>query len=330
MIKINKSIASITNKLFPEQDSEFVALDLGSRYIKGLFYKNNRIEDIFSEENKDNTIKSSVDLLKKNDLLSKKIKISVKGSGTIIRYIAFPKVNNLKTALSYELSKYIPFPADSVYFDIFIVDENYSKTDFLIILAVAKKIFIDSLLKGFGQEKANIAEITLNNLVLINIFSITEKLEKNTAVIDMGFSSILLNLIKKNTPYLSREIKIGGINIIEKLSRAKNLDKTKAEELLINSQTYEEFEEIEEDIFSELSEEIKNSFDYFEMNTGERIHNILITGGFSKIKNIDKIISSSLGVEVKIWNPWDMLNISLSKDMPLCKEMFNVALGLTL
>lgn len=329
-MNINKLINSTVNKLLLNEDNEFVSLDLGSRYIKAIFSKNSRIEDIFIEENKGSAIKSAVDLLKKHNLLSKKIKVSIKGPDTIIRYVTFPKVNNIKEAFSYELSKYVPFPADSVYFDIFILDDNYSKTDSLIMLAVAKRTLIDSLLKEFGREKANIVEITLNSLSLINIFSVTEKLDKNTAVADIGFSSLLLNLIRKNLPCLSREIKIGGINIIEKLSRAKNLDKVRAEELLISAQAPEELTEIEEDIFSELSEEIKNSFDYFEMNTGERIQNMYITGGLSKINSVDKTLSSSLGIEVKIWTPWEALKIEFSKDIPLPKEMLNIVVGLAL
>jgi type IV pilus assembly protein PilM len=329
-MKITKLLDTI-DKFLGTRGNEFVSLDLGGEYIKCLLTKDSKIEDIFIEKNKGQGIKSALDLLTKHGLLSKEVRISLKGPDTLIRYIPFPKVDksNLRESFTYELSKYIPFSPESVYFDIFTLDENYSKDEFLILLAAVKREFIDSLLRGFEEKRAKIAQITLNSLALMNLLFTTEKLESNLAIIDIGFSSTLLNLIRKDTPYLSRDIKLSGRNLLEKISKAKHLDKEEVEKILIDRGLEGEFSEIGEEVFFELSEEIKNSLDYFEMNVGEQIQNIYLTGGISAIKGIEKIMSTSLGLETKIWNFWNRLDVALPSILSFPNQMLGVVLGLS-
>lgn len=327
-----KNIVNSAVKLFEQEDNEFISLDLGSKYIKVISVKDNRIKSIFTEKNKKQGVKSAVDLLKKNNLTAKKIKLALKGPDTIIRYVTFPKVGkgNIREAFTYEISKYVPFPQGSVYFDIFVIDDNYSKEELLVLLAAAKKPFIDSLSRDFANEKINISGISLSNLALMNLFSLVEDEDSNTAIVDIGFSSTLLSLIKKNTPYLSREIKISGKNILDKLSKVKKLAGEELEDMLLNSPDDAELLEAQTDVISELSKEIKSSFDYFEMNVGEQIKDIYLTGGFSGIKEIDKIMNSFLEARVKIWDPWSKLQLDPSLGGSAPKETLSVVLGLSL
>jgi Tfp pilus assembly PilM family ATPase len=78
----------------------------------------------------------------------------------------------------------------------------------------------------------------------------------------------------------------------------------------------------------ELSEEVKNSLDYFEVNWGSRIQSLYVTGGLSKLPGIDKIMNNSLGVEVKIWNPLEGSNFNPDETMLKFKEMLGVSLGM--
>lgn len=329
-MKVEWLINSVNRFLGSSDGDEFVSLDLGSRYIKCAVVESKAIKSIFVEENSEG-VKTAVGLLKKNQLLSKKIKLSLKGPDTIIRYIPFPKVekNKLKEVFSYELSKYIPFPSQAVYFDLSILDENYSNQEFLILLAAVKKDTVDPVLREFEEAKLNIAELTLNSVALINLFFLLEKEAINTAIIDIGFSSSLLNLIKKGVPYLSREIKIGSKNLIERLASVLNKNSRDAEKLFIASNLTPQEIKSTEDVLVELSEEIRSSFDYFEMNVGEQVQKIYITGGISGIGEIGKIMKSSLGSEIETLN---LKNESLfgqvSSSLP--GEMLAVVLGLSL
>lgn len=329
-MKVEPLVKSI-NQFLEGDTNEFVSLDLGAKYIKGALVKDNKIRKIFAGQNSSSGVKSALDLLKEHSLEGKKVKVALKGPDTIIRYVPFPKVEKgkLKEALTYELSKYVPFSSDSVYFDAAILDDKYSNEEYFILLAVAKKENVDSLLSEFEQGKANVTGITLGSISLLNLFSLANKDDVNLGILDMGFSSTLLSLVKKGMPYLSREIKISGKSVMEKLAQSKNIDKDEVEKILIEG-SQEDIVSATEELLVELAEEVRNSFDYFEMNVGEQVQEVLITGGFSTIKGIDENIGSHLGVQIKVWDPYSNIKLNLPKDLPLPKEMLGVVAGLSL
>lgn len=332
LVSIKSLFNKAVDKLTQTEVNEFVAFDFGARYVKGIFVRDGRVEDAFVEKNKGKRVETAAGLLRKKGLLSKKVKVSLKGQDTLIRYLPFPKVekSKIKEVLGYELSKYLPFPQGGTYFDAFILDENYSKEDFFVLLAAVKKNSIDLLLKEFREEKMNISEIVLNNVALINLLLHNQKTASNIAIVDLGFSSTLLNLIKKGTPYLSREIKTGVVNLLDKLSVAKSLSIDEIEDWLINSAQEKDILTVMEELFFDLSEEIRNSLDYFEMNAGDRIETVCLTGGGARLKGIVEVIKTALDLEVKLWEHGESLNFKQDKTLSFPPQMMSVVSGLSL
>ncbi|OPX30996.1 MAG: hypothetical protein B1H08_00005 [Candidatus Omnitrophica bacterium 4484_171] len=237
----------------------------------------------------------------------------------------------------YEISKYIPFKAEDIYFDVAVLDENYSAKEFFLLVAAAKKSYVDSLINEFQQEKINIDTITLNNIALINLYLNSKDTESNIATLDIGASSTLLNLFKKGTPSLSREIKISAGEFSARLIKLKDINEEEAEHIITSldeareTTEVQEIIEIIEEIGLELAEEIKNSLDYFEVNSGERVQKILLTGGLSKVKGFNKIIENSLGVDVELWNPYLYAShYNVNDSIKNYKEFLAVVLGMSL
>ncbi|MFH1767730.1 MAG: pilus assembly protein PilM [Candidatus Omnitrophota bacterium] len=326
-----QKLFSPIERFISKKDDDFVIFDLGSRYLKALVVNNGKIKDVFVVKNSQGTVKSSVDLLREKKLNTKTVNISLQGPDTIVRYIPFAKGNNknIKEIFAYELNKYLPFPADSVYFDIVTVDEDYSNEESLFLLAAAKKSAVNPLLEGFQKEKISIGGIGLNFVGLINILSLAENID-NAAIVDLGFSSTLFTLIKKKVPYLSREIKISGGNLLERAIKNKNISQEEAEEAIVSSSQPAEFLQAADDILVHLCEEIKSSLDYFEMNTGEHIKDLYLVGGFSLIKNIDKVISGHLGIKAKNLDFSSNNCFEDTRSLSVPKEMLAVVLGLSL
>lgn len=312
------------------QESASAFLDLGTRSMKLIAKKQAAITTAVAEETGTNKAVSVATLLKKNSLSGARVRLALKGQDTIIRYVPFPKMEkaNLRQSFAFEAAKHLPFPVESVYFDLCVLEENYSKTESLILLAAAKKDLVNPIVEEFAKERITVSEITLSGIALLNLFLATNSAAENYALIDIGNSAATLNIIKKDLPYLSREIKTGGKAIIKKLAALKNVEMSQAEFLYIKGDNAEELLEIGEDIFLGICEEIRSSFDYFEMNTGEQVQSICLTGGFALLNGVDKIISGALGVEVKPWKPWEKLGIKFPEEVMLPKELFTTAIGL--
>lgn len=328
---------SSVQKALHFDEVQYVVLDLGASYIKAVYIDNNKISKFFVQKTTDNPVAVFQAWLKKEGFSSKEVKVILKGPNTLIRYITFPKVakKNIKEVFSYEITKYIPFNKEDIYFDVYILDDNYSQNDYFVLLGLAKKDYVNSLIKQFQEANINITEISMGNVSLINLFLKNNKDNdsKNIALVDIGFSSTMLSLVKAGLPCLSREIKISTGNFVDKVMKIKDLDKEKAEEFIKSLDKPHEVAEIQEvlEIIEEtaykVAEEIKNSLDYFEVNWGGKISAIYITGGLSKVSGIDKVISNSLGIDTIVWNPFEAVSLEYDQAILEWKEMFASLLG---
>lgn len=344
-----KIAKDLIKKFFKEDDDEFIVIDLGEAYLKGLFVCGNQIKSFLFEKNTGHPAKIISEWLKQESISSREIKVAVKGQQTLIRYLPFPKVpkDKLKDVFGYELAKYIPFSQEDVYFDIDILDENYSQKEMFLVLAVARKDFLDKIIQAFKEQKINISEINLSSIALINLFTknLTAKnapaalKDENSAIVDIGLNTTVVNLFKKDLPCLSREIKVAAKNFLDKVAKIKELSEAEALDFVmalnapkdnVDQGEVQEVLEIIEEVSYELAEEIKNSLDYFEINFGQRIQNIFITGGLAKVQGLAKVISHSLDINTQVWDVLSSLELKSDSDVGEFKEAMAVALGLSL
>lgn len=325
-------LKSINRILIKGGKEDFLCADLGTRYLKFLVISEGQIKDIILTKVEGNSFTLLREIIQKHNLSNYPLKVSIKGEDTIIRYIEFPKVeaSKLKEAVGYQLGEYIPFSQDEVYFDIYNYKENVLSDNYSLILAAVKKEKIDNLLDLLNRDNITLEEITLDNIALINLFLSLENEEGNIAILDMGYSSCKLNVLRDNTPYLSREIPCGGCSILNKLSLANKISLDEAEELFINNRVKVEFNDIFENFIFELSEEIKQSFDYVQLNTSETVKKVYLTGGFSYLYNIERLLSSSFEVEVSPWEFSSKKKLNFSNISPGDDKMLAVVLGLSL
>jgi type IV pilus assembly protein PilM len=339
------NFADPVRKLLKDDKGDCVAVDLGAAYTKGLYLSGGKIKSFMLERNRGQAVKAVCEWLRQENLMSHEVRIAVKGPETLIRYVTFPKMpkGNLKEVFGYEIAKFIPFPKDEVYFDLSVLEEEYSPSEMFLLIAVAKKDFIDRLTENFMQAKVNVDSITVSSVPLINLFWRTgvpaAAAEDNCALLDIGYDSSVVNLFRKDIPCLSREIKVASANFIQKISTVKGLSPEEAHDFVaslnvpregLNQEEVQETLEIIEETAYELAEEIKNSLDYFEVNFGQRVRRLYVIGGLSKVKGLDKVMAHSLDLEINIWDPFAGLDIIADNDAGEFRQMLAVSLGMLL
>jgi len=318
-----------------QKESDLVSLDLGRAYVKGFYLKDDEIKSCFAEKSTGSSLAQAASWLKKNDLLSYPVTVSLKGPDTLVRFLPFPKVKegSLKQVFGYEISKFIPFKKEDIFFDVFVLDRNYSQEEDLLLLAAAKKEVVSELMQGCAEKRINLKKITLSNLSLINLFLSCGDCSGNSALIDIGSGSTLLNIMKKDIPCLSREIKFGSGLLVENLARKRNVSREEAEQLIIDlghdqdPEIKEEVNKIWQEVISDLSEEIKNSLDYFEVNWGQSVENIYLTGGICGIIDPEQALAEALGIKITVWDFWKEFKFRCSFDRSEYRQSLAAAAG---
>jgi len=325
-------------KLFKKPKESFVAVNLGNFCLKGLIVKAGEPEGYFIEKNEGLSSERIKKLWAKEKILERKVRISIKNPTCLVRYFSFPKTDKkkLKQALFYELNKFIPFSPDEVYFDFCILKE-LGPSENLILLAVVKKRHIDEVLAAFRKANLKVSEVNLDSICLINLFlnNSHESKNINSCILDIGHNFSTMTILNKGIPFLTRDVKFSAKDIFQIISRVKNYSEAGIEKRLLSLEDSSQFLELIQDSISNICEEMKSSFDYFEVNKGERIDKLYLSGGLVSVKNIAHSFSDFLDMEVEILDVFSREKQNLDKSffskefMPF-KNSFSAAFGLIL
>ncbi len=326
---------------FPKEKYS-VGLDIGTSTIKLVelkFFKDTVELARFNLE----PIQADLTALLKRIAPSQAINISVSGASTVVRYIDFPRMNEdeLKQALRFEVQKYIPFPINEANLDSCILKEDLSDNKMLVLVAAVKKEFINQRLKLIQEAglKTNIVE--LDSLALINAFNFNYSKEdaniknKTIALLNIGASMSNLNILENGHPVLSRDIYIAGNNLTQKIQEAIGIDLKSIEELKpnIDKEKLNKVVTVAESVLSDLSKELRTSFDYYEGQSTSSIIKIFLSGGGSKFNGLKDILANLLSIEVEYWDPLRQISITDSIDSKEAKAssaQLAVAVGLAL
>ncbi|MCF7870673.1 MAG: pilus assembly protein PilM [Candidatus Omnitrophica bacterium] len=314
----NKIIKFVKKNLVKKNSETFTAVNLGNYFTKGIVVKKGQIVDYFIETTKD--FSEIIEKLKVDrKTFPKKIRASLKSPACLVRYFPFPKTDRkkLKQALYYQLNKFIPYPPKEVYFDYTVLKEIDSSQNY-ILLAVAKKDYIDSILDSFKKKGILISEITLDSISLINLFldRYPESKNLNCCILDIGHGFSTMNILEKGVPFFSREAKFSAKDIVEIITRIKNLSQKEAGKVLFGLEKKDSLFALLEENISDWCKEIKNSFDFFELNKGKNLDKLYLTGGLAAIPGIADIFSENLEMDTEILQPDKAGSLNFSDDFP--------------
>jgi len=220
---------------------------------------------------------------------TKNINLSVSGPSTLIRFITLPKMKKteLDLAVKFEAEKHIPFKLEEIILDYHLLSEN-SSSAYKILIAVAKKDFIDQKIKFFEEIGLKISLIDLDGLATFNTFTLLESKENlASAIIDIGakYADILF--------FCGTELQF-----------------CRTIELITKTPSGPDIESLILETLPTLSEDMRKSFSYYENQCGENIKACYITGGSAGISGLKEKLSTLLETECKLWNPFDKIKKS--------------------
>lgn len=272
------------------------------------------------------------------------IHTALSAQNVIVRFINMPVMSkeDLEETIKYEAEQYVPYAIEDVsisFEQLTQVDSDVGAGQLLILLVVAQKEMIGSYMGCLKMAGLMPEVLDVDSLAVLNALHRTIEESSVVSVIDIGAATTNISLLKDGVLQFNRSIPIAGNNITMVIQNVLKLDFEQAENVKINEGiSVEEGEENEvsevvRTIIEELASEIRRSFDYYKAQYRESgIDKIILTGGSSKLRNIDLFLANELGVEVELGDPLADLEVELADQEELQEKLLEltVSIGLSL
>jgi type IV pilus assembly protein PilM len=312
-----------------------VGLDIGSKWIKavelvptdeGMALTNYMVEEIQGGTDIKEILKN---LFHKSSFQAKKVVTAVSGRSVIVRYITMPEMpdDELKNAIRYEASKYIPFEVEEVVLDCqrLTYETKEEKEEAPKTAAKEMRVLLVAVKKNTIDEQLDILEgaglwphiIDVDVFALGNAFELHEMLStargevnQSVALIDIGSVKTSVNIMYNINSYFTREISIAGNDLTEAISKKLGIEPSQAETLKRDPGLKEaELIEVTSGVLDDLYHEIHLSFDYFEHQFEKHIDLIYLSGGTSRLKWLPDSFEKAFEKRPIMWNPLENIAV---------------------
>jgi type IV pilus assembly protein PilM len=313
------------------------------------------------------TMKKLLNNVKGEQLKTKYAAVSLPEEKSFLKVIKMPKMSSqdLQEAVYFEIENHIPLRIEDAYFDFQVIpfsQENNAKgaENYLeILFAAMPKATVDSY--NFCLKKTGIQPIHLEVESLSLARSLINRRKKSDSVllIDLGAHKTSFVFFSNGFTRFTCSSAVCAQTFTQAISRFLKVDLEKAKELK-EKYGFQEFKNRNlkkagkaiksEDNISEkhqvfqaiipsmtdLTEQVKKYIDFYSSHNirdklahSAEINKIILSGGGSHLKGIDKFFESEIGVPVEIGNPW--VNVADRHLLPLpLSYKYAIAIGLAL
>ena len=275
-------------------------------------------------------IDSLKELVKKAKIKTKDAVISIAGhSSVIIKRVSLPEMSEeeLSESIKFEAEQYIPFDIEDVNLDFQILGPKEEAGQMDVMLVAVKKDIINEYLSVVKEAGLNPLIVDVNSLALENIYEVSYEIEpdKNIAIVNIGASTINMNILKGGISVFTRDSAVGSNLHTEALQREFNLTYETAERLkkgeAVENVSPQDALSVMDLASEEIIGEVNRSLEYFH----EDINEVILSGGCALVKDFPRLLAEKIGIEVKVMEPLKNIKIPKRFDITYIEEMVPMA-----
>ncbi len=283
----------------------------------------------------------------KNILTTKKIKTKrvisgLLGQDVFIRMVKLPKSvlekmqkEQIIGMLKNEIEAEIPFPLEEATVDFFYhgeVEEERTLKYKITVVVVPQRIIQENLeiIQKAGLQHVIIDTATFALCRAYRRLVKEEDLVKTVALLEVSANTTELNVIQENKLQLTRTINLGGYGFTKAISEALDISFEEAEK----KKKEEDVLETISPQLEKLTEELRSSFKYYQLQMHQQVEKVILCGGGAKLKNIGEFLSQKLSLPVECLNPLENIqydsNLFSSELLNDLSPSLGVCIGLAL
>lgn len=307
---------------------KIIALDIGSYSIKAIEilnkFKSYEVSNVYEKmiphvEEEDPTLVATTlrTLFDENEIQADRIITAMPGQyiSSRIMNFNFSDPHKIEAAVFSEIEDIVPFNLDDMIIDQQILGTVDKRTFTLVVLTKKEFVgnFLDTL-KGIGIDPKL---VDVDSLSFYNLCTFLE-MEKSKVygIVDIGHEKTSICLVENNVLRMFRSINLGGRYITEFIARDMQVTYAEAEALKhevgliltedypmdnLDAQTLQVAERITLGVKS-IARELGRTLYAFKTWEKSPVERIFVSGGTSKIKNLENYLSNQLSLETVIMN----------------------------
>lgn len=246
----------------------------------------------------------------------KSVTLSVSGQWVIIRVVEMPKLSTeeLHQALPIEAQRHLPFPVQDVVLDGAILGPS-DQTKMWVLLVACKRELLERRLSLVTAAGLAPVCVDVDAVAVANAFVETggEKRPKTYAVMEIGAQRSSVVVFKSETPYLIRELPVGGAKLIHRIAEQLGREEGVVASALKGSGPLpSDLAEALKSACEALTAELQLSFDFFESRFGPPPEHLFITGGFTRYTGVIDALKSQVSQPLSAWTPLAQLSPDLT------------------
>lgn len=268
-----------------------------------------------------------------------RVRLVLSGSSLLVRCVALPAMTHteLKGAIRFEAENHIAFPIDDCILDFQILNQNPEKKTMNVLLVAAKRDFIQERLQMLADIDIKPEIIDVDTFCLVNAFQFLSSVpeEKIYGLLNIGHRISSFAIVQDGLPLFVRELPMGGSAVTKAIAESKGIAENEAEAFKVAraAENTEELKVATQKGLQPLVDEIKNSVDYYENESGQNFKSLWLSGGGVLSFEAIALVSAGLGKEAALWDGLKKLEIGPDVDRKMLEAHaaeFNVAFGLAL
>jgi type IV pilus assembly protein PilM len=260
-------------------------------------------------------------LLREHKIKCTQAVMGLSGHSVIVKKISLPEMTEaeLEESIHWEAEQYIPFDIDDVNLDFLIEGGSSEDGKMDVLLVAAKKDKIDDYTDLLIQAGLQPCIVDLDAFALQNSWEINYEVVpgRNVALVNIGAGFTNIGVLRNGMTSFTRDISIGGNHYTDAIQKEFGLSAEQAEKVKTGQESGADPDAVRRvmDTVSEnIAVEIQRSFDFFRATTSDQeIHQILISGGSARVRNLDSFLGQRLKIEVQVNNPLQNLKINPKK-----------------
>jgi len=245
----------------------------------------------------------------------KDVACSISGNSVIIRKIILPAMSaeELEEQITWEAEQYIPFDINDVNIDFQILSADIADPSKMNVLLVAsKKDIINDYVVVFNEAGLQLSVVDVDSFAVQNTFEINHdiKPEDIIALVNIGASVMNINVVKNGITLFTRDVQMGGNLYTEEIQKQMGVGSTDAEsmKMLVHETLDPELISVIGKVNENITQEIRRSLDFYNSTANDdRVTGVYLSGGCSKIYNLQKAINEKLSLPVEMINPFAKL-----------------------